>query len=83
MAWQVKLSPQAARSLLKLEQEQAKRIVQKIRDAAANPQHYFERLTGTQTYKLRIGDYRVISTMLHSEETIYVEEIGHRKNIYK
>jgi len=34
-------------------------------------------------YKLRVGDYRVVYEVLHSEQVIVVHLIGHRREIYR
>lgn len=61
----------------------ARRIIAKIEAAAQNPNHFFEKLTGIDEVKLRVGDYRVIAQLLRGGEAIIIERIGHRKNIYK
>ena len=43
-----------------------------------------EKLEGLErTYRVRIGDYRVIFHVDKKERTIYVTHIGHRKSVYK
>lgn len=59
------------------------RIIEKLEKAAESPPHYFKRLTGADDYKLRVGDYRILVLLLHSKNTVFVEKIGHRKNVYK
>ncbi len=51
--------------------------------ASGNPHANFERLSGHQEYKIRIGQYRAICLLLESSQTIYIEQVGHRKNVYK
>ena len=76
-------SQTAIKDIARLEKGIAKRIVSKIETAATNPNHFFERLTGIEELKLRVGDYRVIAQILGGGESIIIERIGHRKNIYK
>lgn len=83
MPWRISWSSDAARAIDKLNKKDANRIIQKIEQASENPQAVFSKLVGYEDYKLRIGDYRVIALLLHAEKTIYIEKIGHRKNIYK
>ena len=33
--------------------------------------------------KLRVGDYRVVSEIMRSEQTIMIHLIGHRREIYR
>ncbi|MDO8656625.1 MAG: type II toxin-antitoxin system RelE/ParE family toxin [Nanoarchaeota archaeon] len=69
--------------LNKIPREVKERIFNKIISAKENPFHFFERLTGREDYKLRVGDYRVIADIDRGNNLIKVTVIGHRKNIYK
>ncbi|MBI3588211.1 type II toxin-antitoxin system RelE/ParE family toxin [Candidatus Micrarchaeota archaeon] len=81
--WRINWSSDAARFLSGMERGEARRIVAKLEAASREPQRHFSRLSGHDDYKLRVGDYRVIALLMHSEKTIFVEKISHRKNIYK
>ncbi len=35
------------------------------------------------TYKLRVGDYRIVYDINHKQKTLIVYAIGHRREIYK
>ena len=83
MKWNIEWSSEALRALNKLEISVARRIVKKIEQSSVDPLKYFSRLSGFDDYKLRVGDYRVIALLLRSKKTIFVENLGHRKNIYK
>ncbi|NQV08779.1 type II toxin-antitoxin system RelE/ParE family toxin [Candidatus Woesearchaeota archaeon] len=69
--------------LEKTEKSLAKRIWDKIMSTKENPHHFFERLTGRNDYKLRIGDYRAVADIDDNSKRIEITLIGHRKNIYK
>ncbi len=58
------------------------RVKSKLQDAAKEPEHYLEPLTGYNYYKIRSGDYRVIVGWNREEEIIYVLEFGHRDGVY-
>jgi mRNA interferase RelE/StbE len=60
-----------------------KRIFEKIMQAKQDPEHFFKRLTERTDYKLRVGDYRIIADIDHTNKLIFITEVGHRKNIYK
>lgn len=76
-------SDEALFQLKKLDNSNAKRIIDKLEAAATNPAHFFERLAGREEYKLRVGEYRVIVRWLNTERKIFIMTLGHRKNIYK
>ena len=82
MAWKIDWSPGAFSFLSKMEKKDAKRIIDKLDDAAENPQHFLERLSGHDEFRLRVGDYRVIVLLLHGTETIFVQNLDHRKKVY-
>ncbi len=83
MPWKISWSSDAYRFLTDLQKTDAQRIVKKLEQAAENPQHFLEELAGHDDYKLRVGDYRLVVLLLHNENTIFIEKIGHRKNVYK
>ena len=81
--YQVIFDEQAIDFLNKLPKPIKERIFNKIIAAKENPFHYFDRLSGRQDYRLRVGDYRVIADISQEKEVIQITLIGHRKNIYK
>jgi mRNA interferase RelE/StbE len=68
----------------KLEPFISKRIVKYIKNFSENPRtKEFKRLKGEPTFRLRIGNYRVLFDFNQKNQQIQILEIGHRKNIYK
>jgi mRNA interferase RelE/StbE len=69
----------------KLTQPVRERIVKKINWLAENfeqinPQPLAADLSGF--FKLRVGDYRVIYEFDREEEIIFIDRIGHRREVY-
>jgi mRNA interferase RelE/StbE len=82
--YQIRILDAAARDLARLDPAVARRIVNRIRWFAENlgdikPESLTGDLAGL--YKLRIGDYRVVYEILHSEQVIVMHLIGHRREI--
>ncbi|MCK4521042.1 MAG: type II toxin-antitoxin system RelE/ParE family toxin [Nanoarchaeota archaeon] len=75
--------PKAKKQLIKLEKKKIEIILKKIYSIRENPLHYIERLKEMPSWKLRIGDYRAIMSINTKEKKIFIEKIGHRKEIYK
>lgn len=75
--------PKAKKQLLKLEKNIIEIIFKKIYSIRENPLHYIERLEGLPSWKLRIGDYRAIMSINTGEQKMFIEKIGHRREIYK
>jgi len=86
MGYTVKYDAQAVAELKKLPSKLGKRIVNKINWLAENfDQVNLFPLSGNLSgfYKLRVGDYRVIYSLDQNSETIVIEKVGHRREIYK
>lgn len=81
--WSIEFSPKAEKELFSFAYNVSDRIMDKLKETRANPQHYFERLKGRTDYKLRIGDYRVVADINESEMLIWVTKVGHRRNVYE
>jgi len=70
------------KELNKLEPLISKRIAKKVKELEGNPfSKDIKRLKGSDDFRLRVGDYRVIIEI--DKETITILKVGHRKNIYK
>lgn len=69
--------------LNKLPKNLAKRIFNKISETKTNPHHFFKKLKGRTDYRLRVGDYRIITDINENQKRVEITKIGHRKNIYK
>ncbi|MBR9700756.1 type II toxin-antitoxin system RelE/ParE family toxin [Candidatus Woesearchaeota archaeon] len=61
--------------------QQKKKIYNKIISTKENPFRYFKKLKDSSGYRMRVGDYRIISDIY--EKTIHITAIGHRSTIYK
>ena len=81
--YQIILSPRARKEYIKLETNVQKRISNALRRLRFNPERYVTKLVGFDSYRLRVGNYRVILDIEKNKLIITVIEIRHRKNIYK
>ncbi len=71
----------ALRELEKLEGSMARRIIKKVDELSENPfSKDIKRLKGSDDFRLRIGDYRIIFAIKQND--IHILKVGHRKNIY-
>ncbi len=80
--YKVTLSKNAARELSKLNRELASRFVALLSRINITPYDYMRKLSGTDLYRLRVGDYRAIIKIDDEKKELLVLKIGHRKNIY-
>lgn len=74
-------SKQAKFQLQKLERTIAKRIYKKVEELSINPFRFVRKLAGSEEFKARVGDYRIILDI--SGDKIEILKVGHRSKIYK
>jgi len=72
----------ALHDLNKLETKIKERIWNKLQTCKENPFKFFEKLTKTTSFKLRVGDWRIIADILREKGAIIILKVGHRKNVY-
>ena len=75
----------ATRELRRLPREAILRILQTIEQLATEPYpHGVRKLVGSErTYRIRVGDYRVVYNVVSSTLIIQIIRVGHRKDIYQ
>ncbi len=85
MSYLVEYEPEAVDDLSKFTSSIQKRIINKITWLSENfEQIQHQSLKGnlSEFYKLRVGDYRIIYEFNVEEKIIFIDKIGHRKDIY-
>jgi mRNA interferase RelE/StbE len=81
--YQLVIDTYAQKQLDKIPPPHFNRIIRAINELAINPRPTgYRKLTGRPGYRIRIGDYRVIYNIEDKILTVFVVDIGHRKNIY-
>lgn len=78
----VELSSRAAEWLENADPDAYDQVTSRLEQAADFPDHFLSGLTGRPLYKLRAGDYRCLIDWRREDEVLFVQEIGHRRNIY-
>ena len=80
---EIAFSTSAWRSWQKLPQKIQTRLESKLKFYASDPLRYAVKLSDPKIgeYRFRVGDYRVVFDI--SEETIFILEVGHRKDVYR
>ncbi|NKE37542.1 type II toxin-antitoxin system RelE/ParE family toxin [Natronococcus sp. JC468] len=78
----VEYTEQAINHLENFDPQIADRVMNKVDEATEWTEHRLERLSGYPYYKLRAGDYRAIITWDKAKDTLIVEAVGHRRNVY-
>lgn len=77
---EIEFTRSALKDLKNLPARVRRRVIGVLLRIRNNPWKYSRKLTGTDFYRVRAGDYRII---IGIEKKIYVLRIAHRKKIYK
>jgi len=83
MSYEITFSVFADKQLSKLPLDIQNRIVSTLKRCRIRPYNHVIKLVGSNYFRLRVGDYRVIIDILKNKLIIHVIEVGHRKKIYK
>lgn len=88
MRYRLTYSSSARHSLKRLPREIMLKVVNALQALAdeENPRIYLKELQGSDNppfYSLRIGQYRVVMTIVDGEMVIHVIEVGHRRSVYR
>ncbi len=83
MTYEIIFSDKALRQLKKLEKDVQTRIVNALDRIKIRPESYLKKLVGDPSYRLRVGDYRIIVDIEKQKMYILVLKLGHRSTVYK
>lgn len=84
-SYQVKWKRSALKELKSLDQIMIKRILAAVQSLCNNPfPSGMRKLVGAEhTYRIRVGDYRVVYSVVKNELTLEVLRVGHRREGYR
>ncbi len=84
-SYRVTFKSSVEKDLRRVDKSQLRRIVSVIQELAIDPFPTSSRkLVGSEkTYRVRIGDYRVIYLVDTVELLVEVQKVAHRKDIYR
>lgn len=84
MTFQVEFRRSAEKDIANLRGEVQRRVAKALREIKEDPFSFgIKKLKGGSGYRRRVGDYRIVYTVIQKTRRIIVERIGHRKDIYK
>ena len=82
--YRIEVRPVAARALRKIDPQVRPRIQGAIALLAQDPRPPSARaLRGRPGYRLRVGDYRIIYTVVDDVLLVVVVALGHRRDVYE
>jgi len=86
MVYKIIYNRESEKFLDKLDDKNYNKISQKLSLLLSDPWDKsldIKKLQGlADTFRLRVGDYRILYTIENSELIIFVIEVGHRKDMY-
>ena len=86
MVYELAFHPEAAKELKRLEANVRQRVLNKVQwllEHIEDVQHKPLTAQWEGTYRLRVGDYRVIYSIDRKHGQVVVYAVGHRREIYK
>lgn len=85
VSYQIEIKPSASKELEKLPRQVIPRVVAAIKELAENPYPQgVRKLTGfDRTYRIRVGDYRILYNIYQDKLIIEIIRIRHRKDAYR
>ena len=84
MSYELKILRRAQRSLGRLPQRDYERVRDAIRALADEPRPPgCRKLTGRDSWRIRVGRYRVIYEIDDTVRIVSVLDVGHRRDVYR
>jgi mRNA interferase RelE/StbE len=84
MTYQVIIKHSAEKELDALPASLHERIAERLLALEENPRPVGSRkLQGQESYRLRVGDYRVLYTIDDKAKKVVVLAVGHRREVYR
>lgn len=83
--YSVEIETSAAKQIARLQRGQQVRIVAAIKDLGTDPRPSgCTKLSGTtSSYRVRVGDYRIVYIVEDSIRIVTVTRVGHRREVYR
>ena len=84
-SYQIEWKRSAVKELRKLPRSMLSKIVKAVDDLSLNPYPQgVRKLAGSEdTYRIRVGDYRVLYAIIENRFIVQVIRVGHRRDVYK
>ena len=83
--YRIEWTRSAAKELRKLPRQMIPKIVAAVDNLTSNPYPQgVRKLVGTEnSYRIRVGDYRILYNIIENRLIVEIIRVGHRKDVYK
>ncbi len=83
-SYRLALRQSAAKELDSLPSRDLARVIDRIQALSDSPRPPgCEKLSGQERYRIRQGDYRILSEVSDARQVVTVVKIGHRRDVYR
>ena len=85
MAWRTELLGSADRELGRLDHQVRRRVVRLLREVqdSGDPRQQGTALVGSELWRYRVGDHRIVVEIRDVEQLLLVVRISHRREVYR
>jgi mRNA interferase RelE/StbE len=84
VSWHVEVQRSAEKEFANLSPQMRERITKALRAMIDDPfPRGFKKLKGSEGYRIRVGDYRVLYRVDRAARLARIGVIGHRKEVYR
>ena len=83
-SYKIQIKVSAAKELEEIPKPDLQRISKKIQSLSENPRPIgSEKLTGSERYRIRQGNYRILYQIDDRKIVVVVVKVGHRREVYR
>jgi mRNA interferase RelE/StbE len=84
-SFEIRWRSSTKKDLRSLPREEVSRIIDAVAQLAEEPlPHGSQKLAGAdRTYRIRVGDYRVVYEVLRHAAAVEIQRVRHRKDVYR
>lgn len=84
MAYQVTLTTTADKAVARLPKDIRSRVADRLASLSSDPRPPGSvKLSGRDTYRVRVGNYRIIYSIHDARLVVLVIDVGHRREVYR
>ena len=85
VCYQIEWKKSAWRDLKRVDRQAVATLIAAVEELSANPlRPGVVKLQGSErTYRIRVGDYRVLYELFHSQLVVLIVRVRHRQDVYK